>query len=270
MCYVESEGKIFMQKFLPQRAQELLRDGLDLLFPPRCAGCQRGGHLLCPDCLRTMQPLTPPLCQRCGSPLAFPAGGCTFCLHNDLRFHGLRCVNLYQGPLRSAIHAFKYQGEQRLAEPLGLLLAWAFTRYHMRADAFVPLPLHEQRQRERGYNQATLLTRVCTAYLKVPCLEDCLIRWRPTRAQVGLSVQERRQNVAEAFALAPSAYAHRLAGCTIFLIDDVSTTGATLEACAAPLYACGVAEVWGLVLARPAPGPGPEDTLTQDGSKGML
>lgn len=252
-----------MQKFLPQRAQKLLQQSLDLLFPPRCSGCQRNGHLLCPDCLQTMQPFEQPLCLRCGAPLAQPQDACVSCQRNPLTFHELRSVNFYQGALRSAIHAFKYEGQQRLAEPLGLLLARAFTLYHMRADALVPLPLHEQRQRERGYNQATLLARVCATHLKVPCLEDRVIRGRATRAQVGLSAQERRQNVSGAFALVPGALSREMVGCAILLIDDVSTTGATLEACAEPLYAQGIREVRGLVLARP-------DTLIYHGSKGML
>lgn len=242
-----------MQTFLPQRVQQLLHSGLDLLFPPRCSGCRRAGYLLCPDCLRAMQPLNPPLCQRCGAPLGEQANMCVSGLCSALRLRGLRSLNLYQGALRSAIHAFKYQGQQRLAEPLGLLLTQAFRRYHMRADVLVPLPLHAQRQRERGYNQATLLARVCATHLKVPCLENCVIRQRATRAQVGLSGLERRQNVAGAFALAPDAPARKLSGATVLLIDDVSTTGATLEACAEPFYAAGVGEVWGLVLARPVP-----------------
>lgn len=238
-----------------RRVHTLLQQGLDLLFPPRCAGCRRAGHLLCPACLQSMQPFTAPLCQRCGMPLARAAENCATCQRRTFQLDGLRCVNLYRGALRRAIHAFKYQGQVRLAEPLGFLLAEAFIRYNLRAHALVPLPLHSQRQRERGYNQATLLARVCAAHLKVPCLENLVVRQRPTRAQIGLSVQERIQNVAGAFALAPHQPARGLAGRTILLIDDVCTTGATLESCAAPLYACGIRQVWGLVLGRP-------DTLT--------
>lgn len=242
-----------MQIFLPQRVQQLFHSGLDLLFPPRCSGCRRLGYLLCPNCLRAMQPLNPPLCLRCGSPLSGPLDACASGLCSSMRIHGLRSLNLYQGALRSAIHAFKYQGQQRLAEPLGLLLTRAFTRYQMRANILMPLPLHPQRQRERGYNQSTLLARVCATHLKVPCLENRVIRQRATQVQVGLSGQERRQNVAGAFALAPGASVRELIGSTVLLIDDVSTTGATLEACAEPLYAAGIGEVWGLVLARPVP-----------------
>ncbi len=239
-----------MQKIVYQRVHSLLQQGLDLLFPPRCAGCGRAGHLLCPPCLRSMQPFTAPCCPRCGMPLT-NAERCTACQYRTFHLDGVCCVNLYQGALRRAIHALKYRGQTRLAEPLGLLLAEAFMRYNLHAHALVPLPLHPERQRQRGYNQAALLARVCAAHLKVPCLENLVIRQRPTRTQIGLSVQERIQNVAGAFALAPHCSPHTLAGCTILLIDDVCTSGASLNACAAPLYACGIGEVRGLVLGWP-------------------
>lgn len=252
-----------MKANLSQRARAFLQNGLDLIYPPHCAGCQRSGYLLCPDCLQTMHPLTLPFCQHCGTPFATSTGVCIACQRHRLRIQGLRCLNLYQGPLCNAIHALKYHGQQRLARPLGLLLAEAFTCYNMRADGIVPLPLHLQRQQQRGYNQATLLARVCATHLKVPCLEQLVIRQRATYAQVGLNAQERWQNVSGAFALAPEIRGHTPNYHTLLLIDDVSTTGATLEACAAALYAAGINEVWGLVLGKPS-------VLVQDGSKGML
>lgn len=252
-----------MKSALYKRAHTLLQSGMDLLFPPRCAGCQRGGHLLCSACLQTMQPLAGPICQHCGMPLSAPANACANCQRYQIELHGLRCVGSYQGALRATIHALKYYGQQRLAEPLGLLLARAFSRYGMHADGIVPLPLHPLRQQQRGYNQSVLLARVCATHLKVPCLENLVIRQRATHAQVGLTVRERWQNVSGAFALAPGARARLLTYHTLLLIDDVSTTGATLEACANPLYAAGISEVWGLVLGRPG-------DLIQDGSKGML
>ncbi len=234
-----------------RHAHEFLQRGLDLLFPPRCAGCQRCGHLLCSSCLRTMQPFSTPLCRRCGMPLASVAASCAACRRDHFRLDGLRFVNLYQGALREAIHALKYVGQKRLAEPLGLLLAQAFSAYGMSIDGLVPLPLHSQRQQQRGYNQSALLARVCARHLKLPCLEDLVIRQRATRTQVGLNVQERLQNVSGAFALAPNVNPCSLTWRRLLLIDDVCTTGASLEACAAPLYAAGVQEVWGLVLGRP-------------------
>ncbi len=241
----------------------LLQQGLDLLFPPRCVGCRQSGHLLCPTCLRGMQPLPPPFCQHCGLPLATANTSCSSCCQYHFHLHGLRFVHPYQDRLINAIRALKYTGQPQLAEPLGRLLAQAFTQYGMRADGLIPLPLHSQRQQQRGYNQATLLTRSCAAHLKLPCREDLVVRTRATRAQVGLNAQQRQQNVSGAFALAPTAQSRALAGATLVIIDDVCTTGATLEACAAPLYAAGAREIWGLVLGRPG-------GMTQDASKNML
>ncbi len=250
-----------MDEMFSQRVRALWQQGLDLLFPPHCAGCRRGGFLLCPTCRHTMQPLTTPFCERCGDPLS-PTGVCS-CQYHRLQLHGLRYVNHYHGALRRTIHAFKYDGQQRLAEPLGLLLAKAFQRYGLHADGIIPLPLHPQRERARGYNQAVLLARVCAHHLKVPYLEKMVVRQRVTRAQVGLTWQERQQNVTGAFALTENGRACLPTYRSLLLIDDVCTTGATLEACAAPLYTAGVEQVWGLVLGRP-------NTLAQDGSKVML
>lgn len=257
------KGRGIMHITPSQHAHKLLQYGLDLLFPPRCAGCQRGGYLLCPACLQTMQPLTAHLCVHCGTPLTRPDTPCFTCQQHRFRLDGLRCVQFYQGALRCAIHALKYHNQRRLAEPLGGLLAQAFTAYGLRADAIVPLPLHARRQQERGYNHAALLARVCAAHLKIPCLENLVTRQRPSRAQVGLNIRQRQQNVNGAFALTPDATTGSLPNGTIVLIDDVCTTGSSLEACAAPLYNAGVREIWGLVLGRP-------DTLIQDASKGVL
>jgi ComF family protein len=144
----------------------------------------------------------------------------------------------------------KYDGNTRLAVPLGLLLARAFQHFSMHADMLIPVPLHSQRQKHRGFNHASLLAEVCSAKVGVPMKENVLIRHRPTVAQVELHPGERYQNVAGAFICSSSAK-NILNGRKILLIDDVSTTGATLEACATPLFDAGAHEVWGLVLARP-------------------
>ena len=222
---------------------------LDLLYPPHCAGCQRSGHVLCPSCLAQIPPLTL-ICQRCSGPLS--AGYvCESCRSAPLRLNGLRAVSAYQEPLRSYIHALKYDGNKRLAQPLGLLLAGTYRASGIRADALVPVPLHSERQQRRGYNHAALLARVCAAQAAAPLFEHMLIRHRATLSQVGLQHWERQQNVQGAFSCSPAFAGGQLRGRTILLIDDVSTTAATLEACAAPLFAVGAAAVFGLVLARP-------------------
>ncbi len=223
---------------------------LDILFPPRCAGCQRGGHVLCPSCIAQIQPLPLPICRRCGTPLP-PGGLCRNCQYHPLNMSGLRAVSAYQEPLRACIHALKYAGNTRLAEPLGLLLAQAYIRYGIQADILIPVPLHSERQHQRGYNHASLLAGVCSAHLGIPVHDNILVRHRATLAQVDLNPRDRYQNVAGAFLCIPAFATGALYRRKIVIIDDVSTTGATLEACAVPLYAAGAAAIWGLVLARP-------------------
>lgn len=230
----------------PRQAMQHL---LDLLYPPRCAGCQRSGHVLCPTCLAQIPPLER-ACQRCSAPLS-PANTCTSCQSAPLRLSGLRAVSTYQEPLRSYIHALKYDGNTRLAQPLGELLVRAYGASSIRADALVPVPLHSERERQRGYNHAALLARVCTDRLDLPLFESMLIRHRATLSQVGLQHWERQQNVQGAFSCSHLFSGGQLRGRCIVLIDDVSTTASTLEACAAPLFAAGAAAVFGLVLARP-------------------
>src|SRR5437588_289491 len=231
--------------------QRITQQGLDILFPPQCAGCKRGGTVLCSSCMAQFVPVMPPLCQRCGAPLS-TLGLCQRCQYHPLGLSGLRAVSTYQEPLRSCIHALKYDGNTRLAEPLGGLLAQAFSYYGLQADAIIPVPLHSERQKQRGYNHAHLLAEVCAAQVNVSLLEDMVIRYRATPAQVGLTASERLQNVAGAFRCSRAFATGALYGRRILIIDDVYTTGATLEACAEPLFAVGAREVWGLVLARPA------------------
>ncbi len=233
-------------ELLPRQAMQQL---LDLLYPPRCAGCQRSGHVLCPSCLAQIPPLTS-ICQRCSAPLS-PGGICSSCRSAPLKLSGLRAVSAYQEPLRSYIHALKYNGNTRLAQPLGTLLVQAYPALGIRADGLVPVPLHSERYRQRGYNHAALLARVCAAQTSLPLFENMLMRHRATLSQVGLEHWQRQQNVQGAFSCSPAYANGQLRGRTILLIDDVSTTSSTLEACAAPLFVAGASAVYGLVLARP-------------------
>jgi ComF family protein len=237
-------------KLLPQG---ILPYALDLLFPPRCASCKRGGHIICPPCIASITAPTLPRCLHCQAQLT-PTGVCKHCLSHPLALSGVRAVGIYEGPLRACIHSLKYKGNQRIAEFLGLLLANIYLGQHLQADVLIPVPLHSERHRQRGYNQSALLARVCSAHTGIPQREDILIRSRPTPPQVGSGIQARRHNVSGAFLCTPAFTGGRLTRQRIIIIDDVCTTGATLEACAAPLFAAGARSVWGLVLARPGSG----------------
>ena len=233
-----------------KQSRSVLQQYLDILFPVHCAGCQRIGNVLCSSCLAKIQPLPSPICDFCGTPLS-TYGVCKNCQYHLPKLSGQRAVSLYQEPLRGCIHGLKYDGNIRLAVPLGLLLAQAYRRYNMQADMLIPVPLHSERQQQRGFNHASLLAEVCSENIGVPMNDNILVRHRATVAQVDLHPRERYQNVAGAFACSSTSAKNLLNGRSILIIDDVSTTGATLEACATPLFAAGAKEVWGLVLARP-------------------
>ena len=249
------EGRVrsvesLQQKGIWQTSQQQLQRVFDLLFPPQCASCKDSGHILCPQCLDAIQPLYPPLCFHCGTHLLYNTP-CRNCRNGAIHLSMLRVFGRYRGSLRLSIHALKYDGQKRLAQPLGSLLAQAYQRYNLQADLIIPVPLHKERERQRGYNQTALLARQCAAELSVPLREDILLRHRATATQASLKAQERQHNVEGAFACRPQFANGALAGRTILLLDDVCTTGATLEACARPLFAAGAKRVCGLVLARP-------------------
>ncbi len=250
MCIDFSKAMSMNTRRIRSSSQNLLQQVLDLLFPIHCASCQKIGQVLCPSCKAQIQPLPSPICDFCGIPLS-TYGVCKNCQFHRPKLSGQRAVSFYKEPLRECIHGLKYDGNIRLAVPLGLLLAHAYSRYAMQADILIPVPLHSERQKQRGFNHASLLAEVCSISTGVPVNNNILIRHRATVAQVDLHPRERYQNVAGAFVCSSRAVSSVLKGCRILIIDDVSTTSATLEACATPLFEAGAKEVWGLVLARP-------------------
>ena len=148
---------------------------------------------------------------------------------------------------REVVHHLKYKGLKALAVPLGGLLADYLQSYPLPTQVLVPVPLHPRRLRQRGYNQSTLLGRELSKFITLPLMEGCLIRLRNTASQArAADVKERRKNVEGAF----ECLDERLRGKQVLLIDDVCTTGATLDACAGALKAGGAISVWGLTLAR--------------------
>jgi ComF family protein len=199
----------------------------------------------------------PPACAGCGQPLpswrtiSVALERCAACRRRPPAFDRGVVACDYQGELRAIVHAFKYDRRRSLARPLGQLLRDAGAPVLADADAVVPVPLHAWKRLQRGFNQAADLARS----LEVP-VRFMLRRTRATRTQTGLTPGQRRHNVAGAFALAawpcqPSR-AH-IAGRTLVLVDDVMTTGATLDACARVLKRAGAREVRTLTLARALP-----------------
>ncbi len=227
---------------------------VDLLFPPRCITCHRLGTWLCAGCQDQIEVIRPPICPRCGLPLADDGVTsrytlCPRCRESASALDGLCAYAFHSSPLREAIHQLKYEDLQAMALPLGRMMGEGWTALQpvdQDVDVIVPVPLHPRRERERGYNQAGLLARELGACLGRPVVEKVLVRVKATAPQVELNAQARRDNVHGAF----RCMSRDLAGQRVLLIDDVCTTGSTLEAACDALREAGVPFVWAYTLAR--------------------
>ena len=211
---------------------------LDLALPPACAGCGAEGDAICPRCLPAVgsRLALPP-----GTPLGLAEGPPDPLLQ-------LEWCSPFTGTTRRALHQLKYAGERRLAGPLGAAVADRWRRAGASGDVLVPVPVHEARRRERGYDQAALIAEAAAARLGLPWA-PAVVRTRATTAQYHLDRRHRASNVADAFAVADR---HRpaVAGRWVVLVDDVVTTGATLCEAADALLAAGATAVSAVTVAR--------------------
>jgi ComF family protein len=172
---------------------------------------------------------------------------CPSCWQRQTEIDGIRSPFRFDEVMRKAIHELKYRNLKAISPCLAELLANYLRANPMPGEVLVGVPLHPRRLRERGYNQSTLLARELGRCTGLPVIEDCLIRVKQSQPQVrAVDVEERRRNVANAFACRDE----KLGGKQVILIDDVCTSGATLESCAATLKDKGATSVWGLTLAR--------------------
>jgi ComF family protein len=220
---------------------------LDLVYPPRCVLCERQGDFVCEACLLALPRAAGARCETCWLPLQ-GRGICWDCAERPPTLASLRSVFRYEAATRRLVRAYKFDGVSSLAPLLAQELAECYRMQGMTADVVVPVPLSGRRKRERGYNQAELLAREAARLLGLP-LSVALRRKRHSEAQArSPSAEQRHQNVAGAFEM--GRLEERVQGQQVLLIDDVATTGATLNACAAVLLSSGAADVFGLTLAR--------------------
>jgi ComF family protein len=226
---------------------------LDFFLPSFCLFCQApltpgSESLACSRCLGEITVIRQPYCSCCGAPFRGAVGLehlCQECLTHPPPFSRARAVAFYDGQVLESIHRLKYQRQLIHAKFLGQLLAVSQAADLVSAaDLLVPVPLHPQRLRGRGFNQAILLART---FPEVPLGREILVRRRPTLPQVKLSPQERQTNVKGAFVVPdPEAIKDK----AVLLVDDVYTTGATVKECARALRRAGVGSVEVLTVAR--------------------
>ncbi len=235
---------------------EWKRHALDLLFPPRCISCRvptASAHELCAECWDTVRFVHPPYCTVCALPLEFDMGEettCAKCSDKQPFYDSLRTVFHYDEHSQKLVTRYKYSDATYMTERFA---KWMFEAAkdcltdHI--DFVVPVPLHWRRSWRRGYNQSALLARRIAAFSGAGYAPDMLKRTRHTSPQASLNQRQRRRNVKQAFAL-HKRYADEVKDAHIMLVDDVMTTGATLEACVASLRQAGAKEVHLLTLAR--------------------
>ena len=231
---------------------------LDLLYPALCPVCATALGVnrrdpLCGACWAAIARIVPPVCASCGRPLPTfapwserSAGRCGACTTEPPVWDYARAAAYYEGPLRDALHAFKFDGKRALARPLAeLLLEQCGDDVPADVDALIPVPLSRARERERGFNQAALLAERLAARLGRRTAANWLTRVRPTASQSDLGAAERRANVRGAFAASSRAF-----GRHVVVVDDVLTTGATVAECCRVLRVAGARVVGVLTVAR--------------------
>ncbi|MBM3144522.1 MAG: ComF family protein [Chloroflexi bacterium] len=218
---------------------------LDWLFPPTCGGCEMPGERWCRDCQVKIAPVAPPFCERCGQTTS-GGGLCDRCISSPPKMTAIRSWAVFDGPIREAMHRVKYRRDVALAEALSRPLVGYVRDLNWHLDIIVPVPLSAKRMKERGYNQAALLAKPLALGLGLKYCDKALSRGRDTRSQVGLSLDQRRQNVHGAF----SASKSMVSGKAVLVVDDVATSGSTLDSCAEALWHTGAENVYGMTLAR--------------------
>lgn len=234
----------------------LLKALLDLLLPSFCLACEKPlgpaapELLFCPDCLAGLRCIQSPLCPCCGRAYLVAPGGdhhCGSCLAQPRHFSRARALFLYEEPLKKVVHRFKYQGKTACLPSFAKLARNLPQLGELEGvDWIVPVPLHPSRLRERGFNQALLLARAFFPKDR-RVTANLLVRLRPTEPQTSFNGSARRTNLKNAFGVIKP---HLLAGKKILLIDDVFTTGTTVNECARVLKKAGADEVMVLTLAR--------------------
>ncbi|MBU0686598.1 MAG: ComF family protein [Candidatus Margulisbacteria bacterium] len=231
---------------------------LDLIFPPRCQICREPGpENICKNCITKIKTIDQKnVCVYCGEPQNDQpfknAVLCSRCVIEKPHYTIARSIAIYEGTLKKAIHAFKFKGKKNLAQHLGKFMALSIEENlpeirYCHADAVVTVPLSQNRLKSRGFNQIDCLAEVFSAYANIPHEKDILARVRDTKPQFDLPKHKRKENIQGAFVIKRP---NDIYGRRLLLLDDIYTTGYTVNECAKVLIKCGAAKVYILTLSR--------------------
>ena len=221
---------------------------LDIIYQPFCVICETVcDDYLCDKCLEKIEIITPPYCHRCGIPCETYL--CTSCREREFYFDRAVSAGIFDGVLREAIHKFKFKSIETLIEPLGNILVnyYISTGFNKRIDLVIAVPIHKSRCIERGFNQAEKLSNYLSRHYYIPSCNDALVKIKKTSDQADLQLDERMINLQDVF------YAKNktvISGKRILLIDDVFTTGSTVNEASKALKEAGAKEVYVYTLAR--------------------
>lgn len=236
--------------------KEKLNRTLEILFPKnfRCFLCSNEvdeSKLGLCDACENSDIFCDKVCECCGTPVKSEANYCMICLNNKRAFDYARSPVKYEGKVISAVHAFKFDGKTYLAEKFAKVMLKSFEKLKEKAgnfDYIVAVPLHKDRLKKRGYNQALLLAKEISKLTNIPVLENVVIKTRVTPSQRNFTRKERIENVKDSFAVIDNEKI--LKNKNILIIDDVLTTGATTEAIAEKLRKAKAGKVCVLTFAR--------------------
>ena len=233
---------------LAYRFNQIIWGGLDLLFPPSCCGCGKLGSLFCRDCQQKLESVPLPVCEVCGLPQN-KTGICTECEITRPTFFALRSCTVYKDPARPALLSLKFHGKSGLGPAFARIIAPFLDGLGWQADYITPIPISQKRSKERGYNQAELIAYPLARLLGWQFNSSALSRTGHSNSQVGLGAKERRKNVQGVFHAEP----HVVNGKTILLVDDIATSGSTLDSASSTLLEAGARKVLALTFARALP-----------------
>jgi len=230
---------------VPYKIYQGIWNTVEWIYPPTCGGCGKPGSRWCLACAAQVEKIHPPVCIRCGR-MVDSHRTCNTCQNISPQFTSIQSWAFYEGPVRSAILRLKYNRDIALGELLSRNLITILNNISWQIELITPVPLSIARQAERGYNQAALLSIPVSLGIRIPYSPAALRKVRDTRSQVGLSLHQRRENIEGAFWADPKS----VKGKRVLVIDDVVTSGATLNECAGVLFAAGAAAVHGLTVAQ--------------------